>query len=272
MRVRDHHHRQAQGRHLGQGGRTSPTDDKVRGGQRRQHLLTQERVRPVASLAVRRERGTIGERASVPVVAGDMDDRHPLHQALQCGADGSVESADRLRPTKDQQDSFAGGDAQVHPGRLTIDGRDVADRRPSHEARPTRGRTRQTLAGRLEADRQDVSEPRRGTNGAPRDDVAVPHDDWDAQQRGGQDDRHRDVATGREDSRRPLANKKCCRLRDGYRQSEWVEHGMEVHFSGPERTGSQATQRDPGRRDERHLKAPMTAQPPQVGRVRMGAE
>ena len=41
-------HRQAEGGHLGQRRRAGPPDDEVRGGERGQHLVAQERVRAVA--------------------------------------------------------------------------------------------------------------------------------------------------------------------------------------------------------------------------------
>ena len=49
VRVRDDDHGQPQGRHLGQRGRPGPPDDQVGRGQRREHLVAQERVRPVAT-------------------------------------------------------------------------------------------------------------------------------------------------------------------------------------------------------------------------------
>ena len=48
VRVRDDDRRDAEGRHLGQRRRAGPPDDEVRGDERRQHLVAQERVRPVA--------------------------------------------------------------------------------------------------------------------------------------------------------------------------------------------------------------------------------
>ena len=48
MRVRHDDHRQPEGGRLGERGRTGPADDEVGRDQRREHLVAQERIRPVA--------------------------------------------------------------------------------------------------------------------------------------------------------------------------------------------------------------------------------
>ena len=140
VRVRDDDHRQAHRAHLGQRRRSGPPDDQVRGRQRGQHLVTQERVRPVASAHGRRQGLAPGQRRRVAVIAGHVDDRHPFDQAGQGVGDRGVEAADRLGATEDQQDTLVG--RHVHPltRRDPVDRVDVADRGPGHEAGTVRER------------------------------------------------------------------------------------------------------------------------------------
>ena len=113
VRVRDDDHRQPERGHLGQGRRARPADDEVRCDQRREHLVAQERIRPVAATDRLRQRFASGQRRRVAVVAGHVDDRHPLDESRQRLGDGGVEPPDRLRPAEDQEHPIVRTD--VHP-------------------------------------------------------------------------------------------------------------------------------------------------------------
>ena len=89
VRVRDDDHRQAQRGHLGQRRRAGPADDEVGGGQRRQHLVAQERMRPVALAQLRGQRLAAGQGRGIAVVAGDVDDGDPLDEPRQRLGDGA---------------------------------------------------------------------------------------------------------------------------------------------------------------------------------------
>ena len=205
VRIRHDDHRQAERGHLGQGRRAGPADDEVRRGQRGQHLVAQERVRPVAAADVGRQGLAAGQRRRVAVVAGDVDDRDPLDEARQRLGDRGVEAPDGLRAAEDEQDPLARRDVQPRPGRHAVDRGDVADRRAGHEARPVRGGAGQRPAGRLERDRERGGQPGGRPDRPARDDVAVPQHDRDAERRRRHQDRDRHVAAGREDRGRSLA-------------------------------------------------------------------
>ena len=128
VRIRHDDHRQTQGGHLGQGGRTGPPDHEVRGGQRGQHVVAQERMGLVARAHIGRQGLTTSERRGVPIVAGDVDDGDPLHEPGQGLGDGGVEPADGLRTAEDQQDPHPVRDAEPEPGGLAIHLAGVADR------------------------------------------------------------------------------------------------------------------------------------------------
>ena len=53
--IRNDHRRDAEGGHLGHGRRAGPPDDQVGGDERGQHVVAQERVRPIARAKVGRE-------------------------------------------------------------------------------------------------------------------------------------------------------------------------------------------------------------------------
>jgi len=228
MRVRHDDHRQAHRAHLGQGRGARSTDDEVGGAQRGQHLVAQERVRAVAPTDRLRKALATGQGHRIALVAGHVDDRHPLDQAPQRLGHRRVEPADGLRPAEDEQHPFAGADIHACPGRLAVDRADVADRGPRHVTRATRGGRRQSSTRGVERDRQRVSQPRRGTDRPARDDVAVPHHDRDAQWGSRQQDRHGHVPAGREDRGRPLADEDGGCLRDGDGKSDRVEDGVDV--------------------------------------------
>ena len=196
-----------------------PADDQVRGDQGGQHLVAQERVRPVAARGRPRAGLSPGERRRVAVLAGDVDDRHPLDESRQRLGDRGVEAADGLRPAEDEQDPLARRRRPSAPRAASRSmARDVADRRPGHVARPAGGRRRQRSAGRLERDGERVGQPGRRPDRPTGDDVAVPHDDRDPQRRGGQQDRHGDVPAGREDRGRTVGGEDGGRLRDRRRR------------------------------------------------------
>ena len=106
----------------------------------------------------------------------------------------------------------------------------------------------------------------------PRNDVAIPEHDRDAERRGGQQDRHGDVATGREDGGRALAREHGRRLGDGQAEPDRIEHGVDVGLGRPQRSRRQPGQRDAGRRDEARLQPAMAAEPVQRRPVRTGAK
>ena len=149
----------------------------------------------------------------------------------------------------------------------------IPDRRAGHEARPTGGGRRQRPTRRLERDR----DAGRETSGRPdrpaRDHVAVPQHDRDAQGRGRQQDRHRDVSAGGEDrggalpgrGSRPPAGPTA---RGG---ADPARHGRR-RSRRPQRAGREAGQRNPGGRHERCLQAPVAAQPAELRRVRSCAQ
>ena len=122
-------------------------------------------------------------------------------------------------------------------------------------------------AGRLERDRERRRQARRRPDGAPGDDVAVPHDDRDAERRRGHQDRHGDVPAGREDRGRSFGGEDGGRLRHGDAEPDRVEDGVDVGLGRPQRARGQSAQGDAGRRDELRLEAAMATQPAQVGRV-----
>ena len=135
MRVRDDDDGQAEGGHLGQRRGAGPTDDEIRGGQRRQHVVAQERVRPVPIAPILGQRLAGGQGRRVAVLARHVDDGDPLDQPRQGRRHGAVEAADGLRPAEDQQDPQPGGHAQSRAGRLAVHLARVADRRAGDVAR-----------------------------------------------------------------------------------------------------------------------------------------
>ena len=110
-------HRHAERGHLGQRRGPGPADDEVGRGQRGQHLVAQERVRPVAPPDRLGQALATGQRGRVALVAGDVDDGHPLDQARQRLGDRRVEAPDGLRPAEDEQDPLARRRRPSGPGR-----------------------------------------------------------------------------------------------------------------------------------------------------------
>ena len=104
VRVRDDDHRQTHGGHLGQRRGPGATHDQVGRGQRGDHVLAQERIRPIAPTAGLGEGLPAGQGGRVAVVAGDVDDGQPLDESRQRFGDRRVEPADGLRPPEDEQD------------------------------------------------------------------------------------------------------------------------------------------------------------------------
>ena len=265
-------HRHAEGGHLGQRRGPGPADDEIGRGQRGQHLVAQERVRPVAPPDGLGQAFASGQRGGVAFVAGHVDDGHPLDQAGQGLGDRRIEAPDGLRPAEDEQDPFARGDVHPDPGGLAVDRRHVADRRAGDVAGAARRGRGERPAGGLERHRQRVRQPRRGPHGPAGDDVAVPQHDRDPQRGGGQQDGHGHVAAGREHRSRSLLDQDRRRLRDREGKPDRIEDGVQVEVGRSERSRGQAAQRDAGRGDEVRLEAPVPAQPAQLGRLRAGAE
>ena len=116
MRIRDDDHRQTERRHLGERRGAGAADDEVGRGERGEHLVAQERVRPVAPRgrprAAPRDRRAPSRSPSSPVT---WMTRQSLDEARQRVGDGGVEAPDRLRPAEDEQDPIAGGDIQPAP-------------------------------------------------------------------------------------------------------------------------------------------------------------
>ena len=117
VRVGHDDHRHAEGGHLGQRRGPGPADDEVGGGQRGEHLVAQERVRPVAPPDRLGQALATGQRGRVALVAGDVDDGHPLDQPRQGLGDRRVEAPDGLRPAEDEQDPLARARRPSGPGR-----------------------------------------------------------------------------------------------------------------------------------------------------------
>ena len=140
VRIGHDDHRHAERGHLGQRRGPGPADDEVGRGQRGEHLVAQERVRPVAPADRLGQALATGQRGRVALVAGDVDDGHPLDQPRQGLGDRRIEAPDGLRPAEDEQDPLARGDVHPDPGGLAVDRRHVADRRAGDVAGPSRAR------------------------------------------------------------------------------------------------------------------------------------
>jgi hypothetical protein len=229
-------------------------------------------MRLVADPEVRRQRLATGQRRGIAVVARDVDDGDALDEPGQRLGDDGVEPPDGLRPAEDEQHPDAVGDGQPPSGRLPVHLACIADGRAGHEARSSGRRRGQGRAGRRERDGQDVGQSRGHADGATGDDVAIPQDDRDAERRGRQEDRDGDVATGREDRRRPFGGQDRAGLGDGRGQSDRVEDGMDVAVDRPQRAQGQPAQRDPRGRDDARLQTAVAAQPAEVNAVRSNAQ
>ena len=266
MRVRDDHRRDPERRHLCQRRRAGAPDDEIGRDQGREHVIAQERIRPIAAAGVSGQLLAFGQRGRVRALPGDMDDRHPLDEAWQRRRDGGIEPADRLRAAEDEDRRAIGRQVEASAGLVTGDRTDVADRRPGWVGRDA-GR-RQRAPGRLVRDRQRVGQPGGRPDGAARHGVALPEDDRDPHWRRCQQDRHGDVPAGGQDRRRPLGGQDGRGLRHGRRQADRVEDGVDRHVDGSQRAQGQASAADPGVANELGLEATMPADPDQVRRAR----
>ena len=132
VRVRDDRHRERERRGLREGRGAGAAHGEVGGGERRGHLVVEERVRPVSVAQLRGQRLARGERGGVPGVAGDVHDPHPLHEARQGGDHGVVDPPDGLRAAEHEQDPLAGPAAERRPCLIGVHARDRADRRAGH--------------------------------------------------------------------------------------------------------------------------------------------
>ena len=184
VRIRDHDHWQAEGRGLGQGRRAGPTDQQVGRGKRRQQPLAEEGRRSIPLTQRLGQRLAGDECRGVAGVARHVDEVHPLDEARQGRGDGLVEPADRLGPTEHQDERLAFAEAEGRPGRSTVDGSDIADRRPRLEARPARltGRRAQRRTGLAEGDGDGRRQAGGRTNAPAGDDVALPDQCRDTQE------------------------------------------------------------------------------------------
>ena len=123
VRIRHDDHRQAERGHLGQRRGAGPADDQVRGGERRQHLVAQERVRPVARADGLGQRLAAGQRRRVAVVAGHVDDRDPLDEPGSASATAALNRRTACEPPKTRRTRSPAGDVQPLAGRLAVDRR-----------------------------------------------------------------------------------------------------------------------------------------------------
>ena len=211
-----------------------------------------------------------GQRRRIAVVAGHVDDRHPLDEPGQRLGDRGVEAADRLRAAEDEEHALVRRRRRAAAAAATrSDRRDVADRRPGHVARATRrapasvrqvasNETASAAASRAVARtaRPGMTLPSHMTTGMPSGAAAI---------RTG----HGDVAAGREDRGRPLRGRgsrspaaRTAPRRIGSRTA-WTSASV----VRSERSGEPA-QRDARRRDERRLEAAVAAEPAQLRRRR----
>ena len=110
--IRDHDHRHAERGDLRQGRGAGAPDHEVRGRERGEHVVAQERVRPVAGAHAGRQGFPVGERRGIPLVAGHMDDRDAFDEPPDGARDRGVEPADGLRAAEDQEHALTGRHAQ----------------------------------------------------------------------------------------------------------------------------------------------------------------
>ena len=150
--------------------------------ERRQHLVAQERVRPVA-------RAQLGRAAPRDRRAPRRSPRRrstwmtvtALDQPRQRLGHGGVEAADRLRAAEDQQDPLVRrrcpSGARASSRSIVVD---VADRRARHVARPAGAAAQSVRQVASNETASAVASRAVARTRAAGDDVAVPHDDRDA--------------------------------------------------------------------------------------------
>ena len=270
VRVRDDDDRQAERGHLGQRRRAGPADDQVRGGQRRQHLVAQERVRPVAVAQLRRE-APRGRRArprspSSPVTWMTVTRSTSRGRAL---GHGGVEPADGLGAAEDRAArARSAGDVQPRPRRLAVDVGDVADRRArSRSTAPGRGggkRLRTSPRTRPPGRRRAAPSPARRGRAS-----TLPSHSTTGIRSGAAASEHRDrhVAAGREDRRRAgrAARMAAACGTDAPRRSgssTRVDVSVDRAQRAQRRAGASGM---PGRRHEARLEPAVAAEPASSG-------
>ena len=133
-------------------------------------------------------------------------------------------------------------------------------------------RVAERRAGRPVRDGDRRGEPGRRADAPSGDDVALPEQDGDPEDRGREEDRDRDVPAGREDRVRAVPGEEGQRLRDGQREADRVGDEVDVALHRSERSEDQAAQGDPGRSDDPVLEASVSPDPAEVRRVRPAAE
>jgi hypothetical protein len=270
VRIRHDDRRDPEGGHLGEGRRSGPPDDEIGAHEGRQHLVPEERVRPVARPLLRGQSLAGGEGGRVAVVAGDVEEMPALDEGRQGLGHGGVEAADRLGPTEDQHDRAVGRQVEARPRLVAADLAHVPDRGPRQVPRPPR--PRQGDARLLVRDGDRGRQPCGQLDGPAGDDVAVPEDHRNPERRRRHHRRDGDVATGREDRGGPLPGEDRRRLRNRPGEPDRIEDRVDAHVDGAERAQRQAADADSRRVDEDRLEAAVSAEPDELRRVRSIAE